>query len=90
MLNQTQITLLIFISLVNLYTFILYFMDKRKAKKHLPRISEKKLLTASFLLGGIGAAFGMYSVRHKTKHLKFKLSIPIALLVTLGVLYFIF
>lgn len=88
MLNQTQIILLILIGLVNTYTFMLYFMDKQKAKKRQHRIPEKKLLLPTFLLGGIGATVGMYGVRHKTKHLKFKLSVPIALLITLSALYF--
>jgi len=84
-----QIILLILIGLANIYTLFLYFMDKQKAKKRQYRIPEKKLLTASFLFGGIGAAIGMYGLRHKTKHLKFKLSIPIALLLTIGTLYLI-
>lgn len=89
MLNEMQIIVLILIGLANIYTFFLYFRDKQKAKKNLYRIPEKKLLTASFALGGIGAAFGMYGIRHKTKHVKFKLSIPIAFLITLGSLYLI-
>lgn len=89
MLKQMQIILLILIGLVNIYTFLLYFRDKQKARKRQYRIPEKKLLTATFLLGGIGAAFGMYGLRHKTKHLKFKLSVPIALFITFGALYFV-
>lgn len=89
MLNQTQIILLILIGLANSYTFFLYVMDKQKAKRSQYRIPEKKLLTATFILGGLGAAIGMYGIRHKTKHMKFKISVPIALLMTVGTLYFI-
>ena len=88
-MNQLKIILLILIGFINIYTFILYYMDKQKAKKRKHRISEKKLLLSTYFFGGIGAAVGMYGVRHKTKHFKFKLSMPIALLITFGTLYFL-
>lgn len=86
MLNEIQMILLIIVGFINLYTFILYFMDKQKAKKNQYRIPEKKLLTMTFLLGGVGATFGMYALRHKTQHLKFQLGVPLALVITFGVL----
>lgn len=55
--------------------------DKYKARKGLWRVSEAVLLGTAFLGGSLGCLAGMYLVRHKTKHLKFTLGIPILLAV---------
>lgn len=70
----------------NLITFLLYGVDKRKAIKHKRRISEKTLILTAFLMGGIGCLFGMGVFRHKTKHLKFKILIPLAVILNISIL----
>lgn len=55
--------------------------DKFKAKKNLWRIPEATLMTVAVLGGSVGSLIGMYTVRHKTKHLKFTLGIPLILAV---------
>ncbi len=74
------------IALWNVATFLLYGTDKYKAVKHGWRISENTLLFCAFLMGAAGALLGMTMFRHKTKHLKFKLLVPLALLVNAGVI----
>ena len=69
----------------NIVTFTLYGIDKYKAKKNKWRISERSLIVCAFLMGGLGAFLGMSVFRHKTKHLKFRLLIPIALIVNIGI-----
>ena len=54
-------------------------IDKHKAKKNLWRIPEATLLGIAVLGGSLGCLWGMYAVRHKTKHLKFTLGIPVIL-----------
>ncbi len=81
-----QFTLLA-IGLLNSISFVLFFLDKEKAKKNKRRISEKTLFLSAFALGGVGAWVSMYAFRHKTKHLSFKLGIPLAGLLTSGVVY---
>jgi len=71
---------LIFAAAINLTTFALYGIDKRRAQKHAWRISEACLLTLPFLGGALGALLGMSCFRHKTKHLRFRILIPLALL----------
>ena len=88
-LETWQYYALIFLGLINLYTFILYFLDKRRAIARKSRIPEKKLLTFTFLFGGIGAVFGMSVFHHKTKTRKFKISVPIAFIFTMLGLWFI-
>ena len=64
---------------INALGFILMLVDKYKAKKHLWRIPEATLIGVAAMGGSIGALVGMYTVRHKTKHLKFTVGIPVIL-----------
>lgn len=63
--------------------------DKRRAKKNLWRIPEATLIGAAALGGSIGTLIGMYAVRHKTKHPKLTLGVPLILAVQLVVLTWI-
>ena len=71
---------------VNLVTFILYGVDKRRAKRGAWRIPEKTLLTGTWLLGGVGAWLAMRMFRHKTKHLAFQVSAPAGAVQSLAVM----
>ena len=62
------IALAIVVGVVGLITFILYGVDKAKAKSGSWRISEKVLLLFSFFGGAIGGIFAMALFRHKTQH----------------------
>ena len=61
---------------VNLIAFCLYGIDKHKARHKRYRISEATLLLFPALGGGIGALLGMTFFRHKTKHVKFLVTVP--------------
>jgi uncharacterized membrane protein YsdA (DUF1294 family) len=66
-------------------------VDKLFAKKNLWRIPEATLITSAVLGGSIGCLVGMYTVRHKTKHLKFTVGIPLILVAQVaGLIYLIF
>lgn len=67
--------------LLNLYSFGLYGVDKRRAKRNEWRIPESRLLLAAALGGGAGALWGMLVFHHKTKKKKFMWGVP-AILVT--------
>ena len=58
-------------------------MDKRKAIKRGWRIPERTLILIAFFGGALGSFLGMNLFRHKTKHMKFKILIPLALLVNI-------
>ena len=72
----------------NLAIFTLYGIDKRKAIYGKQRISEKTMLLCAFLMGGIGAMFGMSFFRHKTKHWKFKICVPLAAALNIAIICF--
>ena len=65
---------------INIATFLLYGIDKYKAKKGKWRISEATLLTMAAIGGSIGAWAGMRLWHHKTMHKKFKYGIPIIII----------
>jgi len=71
--------MLVYLILINAAAFTLMLVDKRKAQKKKWRIPEATLMLSALLGGSIGALLGMYTVRHKTKHLKFTLGIPVIL-----------
>lgn len=71
---------------VNVITFALYGIDKRRARRDMWRISEKTLLLGTWLLGGVGALLGMRVFRHKTKHLAFRISAPVGALLSVAVM----
>lgn len=61
---------------INILAFLVYGIDKLKAKKSWWRISEKTLLLLAALGGSIGAWAGMRLWHHKTLHKKFRYGIP--------------
>ncbi|APD06431.1 hypothetical protein UJ101_00899 [Flavobacteriaceae bacterium UJ101] len=74
-------------SVLNLISFLLFGIDKFKARKQLWRISELTLLVFAFL-GPLGALLGMNIFRHKTQKWKFKILIPLFLIIQLTLFYF--
>lgn len=70
---------LLYLLLINALGFLLMLIDKWKAKHNRWRIPEATLMGVAALGGSIGSLLGMYTVRHKTKHLKFTLGIPVIL-----------
>ena len=71
----------------NFIVFLLYGIDKLKAIKQTWRIKEATLILAAFFMGGVGAFFGMSVFRHKTKHLKFKILVPLAIIINIAIIF---
>ena len=81
---MTEHLVLLYLILINAASFLLMLADKLKAKRSAWRIPEKTLLGIAAAGGSIGALAGMYTFRHKTKHIKFTLGIPVILMVQVG------
>lgn len=80
----------VFVAIVlvwNCFVCILYGVDKHRARKQAWRVSERTLLLCAFLGGGIGALLGMLVFRHKTRHAKFALLVPLACALTIAATY---
>ena len=67
---------LIYLAVITVVTFLVYGIDKWKAKKSKWRIRETALLGLAVLGGSIGAWLGMKVWHHKTLHKKFRYGVP--------------
>lgn len=72
---------------INILTFLMFFIDKRKAIKHKWRIKESTLILLCVFGGSLGGLFSMYLFHHKTRHIKFKLGIPFIIIFQLTIYY---
>lgn len=61
---------------LNLFTFVLYGIDKYKARHGLWRVPESTLLLLAVAGGSLGAWAGMRVWHHKTLHRKFRYGVP--------------
>jgi uncharacterized membrane protein YsdA (DUF1294 family) len=69
----------VFMAIMSLCAFIAYGIDKLKARRGASRISERRLLLFALVGGAAGALLGMALFRHKTRHAKFVVSVPLFL-----------
>ena len=81
--------LLYYLIVITIVTFLVYGIDKWKAKQGSWRISEASLLILAVIGGSIGALLGMKVWHHKTMHKKFKYGLPLILLVQIALIYLI-
>lgn len=81
---------IIYFIAINFISFIIMWYDKKKAKNNEWRISEKSLFLFALFLGGIGIYSGMYKFRHKTKHYKFTIGIPVLIILNIITIYYLF
>ena len=88
-MNTLHSFLAYYLLVINAVTFIVYGIDKYKAKKAKWRISEATLLLLAVLGGSIGARMGMKVWRHKTMHKKFKYGIPAILLIQIALMTYL-
>ena len=80
---------LYYLLVVNTLAFLLYGIDKYKAKKARWRISEATLLMMAVIGGSIGAWAGMRLWHHKTMHKKFKYGIPLIILLQVVLVFYL-
>ena len=74
---------------INAVTFLLYGIDKYKAKKGQWCISEATLLTMAAIGGSIGAWAGMRIWHHKTMHKKFMYDIPVIIILQVALVAYL-
>ncbi len=75
---------------INVIAFAAYGIDKKRAIHDEWRIPEATLLTLAAACGSVGALFGMYTFRHKTRKPKFAYGVPLMLVVHLALFYWLF
>lgn len=65
---------------INLIGFISMSRDKRSAVRNGRRTPEKRLFLYALLGGSLGSMLGMAVFRHKTRHLRFTIGLPLIFL----------
>lgn len=76
--------ILIYLAIINLVAFILFGVDKKRARRQEWRISEKSLFLPALLFGSVGAILGMHLFHHKTRHWYFRYGLPLILIVQIA------
>ncbi len=79
----------LYLVLINIITFALYAIDKFNAKIEAWRISERMLISFAIVGGAVGALLAMLICRHKTRKPKFKIGIPIILILQIGIIIYV-
>ncbi|MGV8983078.1 DUF1294 domain-containing protein [Clostridium sp.] len=79
--------ILYYIIAINLYGIFVMYSDKKKSQKGKWRTPENTIFTIAFAFGALGIFMGMRLFRHKTKHKKFVIGIPLILIVELFIFF---
>jgi uncharacterized membrane protein YsdA (DUF1294 family) len=81
---------MLYVLSINIITYVVFRLDKRKAKQHADRISEQTLFMLSCLGGSIGALLAMFGKeKHKTKKWRFLLGIPLICLIQMAIIFYL-
>ena len=85
-----QEAVIYYLVIINIITFLVYGIDKWKARKSLWRIREASQLMLAVLGGSIGAWLGIKVWHHKTQHKKFRYGIPAIIIFQIAVIGYFF
>jgi uncharacterized membrane protein YsdA (DUF1294 family) len=86
---SAYIYFIFYLTMINLVSVCVTVADKRKAKLHRWRVPEHTLLFLSVLGGSPAMLVTMLLIRHKTRHPKFMVGIPLILLIQAMAVYWI-
>lgn len=83
---------LAYIAIISLISVIVCIYDKKISKKNRVelRTPEKTLMLLSALGGSVAMFITMQIIRHKTKHVKFMLGIPLIIIVQAVIVFLLF
>ena len=71
---------------VNVISAIVCITDKHRAKRGGYRVPESTLFTLCLMGGSVGMYFTMKAIRHKTRHKRFMIGIPLIIILQIAVL----
>lgn len=86
---DVMLTIIIYISAINIIGFAIMGIDKFLAKKKAYRIPEATLFTFALFGGSLGTTLAMFLFRHKTRHWYFLYGMPVILLVQVAIIVFL-
>lgn len=76
--------LIVWIVFINAVAYLVMSEDKRRARMGRDRVPEKTLFLLAAIGGALGIWIAMYRKRHKTRHLTFKVGVPLLLIVNVA------
>ena len=91
-----------YIAAINIIALVMMGIDKSiavkngqkkprsKKSKETSRIPEATLIMLAVMMGSVGSFFGMQIFRHKTKHLKFVIGVPLCFIFNCIIVYFMY
>ena len=87
--NPILAVLIVYIALISLVSVIVCIYDKKISKKNRVelRTPEKTLLLLSALGGSVAMLITMLAIRHKTKHAKFMVGIPLIIVIQAAIIF---
>lgn len=80
---------LIYLAIISVTAAIMTVSDKSRAKRHKRRIAEKTLFITAILGGSAAMYLTMLAVRHKTKHKRFMIGLPLIMIVQTAIIAFV-
>jgi len=81
--------IILYIIIINIITFLLFGIDKHRARKQTRRISERVLLICALIGGSPSALYAMSKFRHKTKKISFQTYIAIILILQIFFIFYL-
>ena len=81
---------IIYLLIISLTAIIMTVSDKSRAKKHRRRTPEKTLFLTAALGGSAAMYITMLTIRHKTKHKRFMIGLPLIIFAQTGIFLLIF
>jgi len=88
-MNETTIYIAVYLAVISLLAVILTIHDKRAARRHKWRVRESTLLLVSALGGSVAMLMTMLLIRHKTKHAKFMVGLPVIIAIQIAAIILI-
>lgn len=82
-------TIIFFFILVNVLSYLIMHVDKNNSRNGRKRISEASLLSMAFIGGSIGVLVAMYMLHHKTRKNKFRIGVPVILVLQILLILFL-
>ena len=79
-----------YLILINALSFLIMLADKFRAKNKMHRIPEAVLMGIAGIGGSVGAFVAMHLVRHKTRHPKFAIGLPVMMVIHGILFYFLY
>lgn len=81
---------LIYLAIINIVALLFCAIDKHRAVRHKWRIPEASLMLSAALGGSIGLLLGMKLCRHKIRHAKFTIGVPLILIAQISLAIYIY